>query len=90
MAEQTSRRRFLERSGIGFGMVALQTLLAEEGWLRAESPAANKGTFGIGELSHESDPLAPKRPPMKATAKSVIFLFMSGGRVFDPETVYKK
>ena len=89
MAEQTSRRRFLERSGVGFGMVALQALLAEEGWLRAEAPAANEGTFGIGERSHESDPLAPKRPPMKATAKSVIFLFMSGGpshlETFDPK-----
>lgn len=76
MFEQISRRRFLERSGVGFGMLALQTMLAEQGLLQADSTVAY-------------DPLASKRPPLSAPAKNVIFLFMSGGpshlETFDPK-----
>ncbi|HEU4752374.1 MAG TPA: hypothetical protein VFU47_04625, partial [Armatimonadota bacterium] len=62
-----TRREFLSRSGFGFGMLALASLLAQEGLLAAEVPAA------------AGDPLAPKKPHFDAKAKSVIFLFMSGG-----------
>jgi len=76
MNDWGTRRRFLERSGAGFGMVALSALLAEEGLLKGDEPAA-------------VDPLAPKRAPQRAKAKSVIFLFMSGGpshlETFDPK-----
>ena len=40
-------------------------------------------------LADEGDPLAPKKPHFAATAKHVIFLFMSGGvshvDTFDPK-----
>jgi hypothetical protein len=68
----TTRRDFLSRAGFGFGMLALASVLSEEGLLAA--PA---------------DPLAPKKPHFDAKAKSIIFLFMSGGPshmdLFDPK-----
>jgi hypothetical protein len=76
MIDFPSRRRFLQRSGAGFGMLALTAMLAEQGFLHADEPPS-------------SDPLAPRKPPKKATAKNVIFLFMSGGpshlETFDPK-----
>jgi len=60
--------------GAGFGAIALASMLDSQGLLAAPSPA---------------DPLAPKPPHFPATAKSVIFLFMSGGPshvdLFDPK-----
>jgi len=54
------------------------------------------GGLALASLWHEAalraapaDPLAPKRPPLPAKARSVIFLFMSGGpshiETFDPK-----
>jgi hypothetical protein len=40
----TSRRTFLKRAGAGFGLVALTSLLGEEGLLAAENPFAPKTT----------------------------------------------
>jgi hypothetical protein len=81
MNETADRRRFLQRSGAGFGMLALHAMLAEDGVLKAEEPPS-------------ADPLAPRKPPNKATAKNVIFLFMSGGpshlETFDPKPVLQK
>jgi hypothetical protein len=75
---RTNRRQFLRRAGGGFGMLALTSLLGEAGLLTrslANAPTAN--------------PLAPKAPHFKARARSVIFLFMSGGPshvdLFDPK-----
>jgi hypothetical protein len=69
------RRRFLQRAGAGFGLVALTSLLEKEGLLRAEDQISN--------------PLSPKAPHFKAPAERVIFLFMSGGPshvdLFDPK-----
>jgi Protein of unknown function (DUF1501) len=71
----TSRRGFLCRAGAGFGMIALASLLAEDGLLAAEPDPAN--------------PLAPRQPPHEAKAKRVLFLFMAGGpshlETFDPK-----
>lgn len=71
----TSRRRFLEKAGFGFGMLALQSLLLQEGVLAADEAALN--------------PLAPHKPHFEPKVKSVIFLFMSGGpshlETFDPK-----
>ena len=61
----TSRRDFLQNAGGGLGMLALASLLQSDGLLAADVPASN--------------PLAPKAPHFKTKAKSVIFLFMSGG-----------
>jgi hypothetical protein len=75
------RRAFLRNAGGGFGAIALAALLAEEGKLAAGDRRDNPG----GSL----DPLAPKDPHFDATAKRVIFLFMSGGPshvdTFDPK-----
>jgi hypothetical protein len=71
-----SRRDFLRNAGGGFGMIALASLLAEDGLL-AEEPGAGR------------DPLAPRRPHFQARARNVIFLFMAGGpshlETFDPK-----
>lgn len=68
-----SRRQFLARAGGGFGMIALASMLAEEGLL-AQSPR---------------NPLSPRSPHHEAKAQRVIFLFMSGGpshlELFDPK-----
>lgn len=64
-----SRRRFLEHSGLGLGMLALNYLAARA----------------------EAGPLSPRKPPLPATAKNVIYLFMHGGpshlETFDPKPV---
>src|ERR1019366_4246249 len=67
-----SRRDLLHRAGGGFGMIALASLLAEQGL-----------------LAQSRNPLAPRPTHHEATAKRVIFLFMSGGpshlELFDPK-----
>src|SRR6266540_4423926 len=59
----SSRREFLKHAGAGLGMIALSSLLGEEGLLARED--------GV--------PLGPKGPHHEPHAKRVIFLFMSGG-----------
>jgi hypothetical protein len=72
----TSRRSFLRRAGGGFGMLALASLLNRQGLLAADA-------------AHAVNSLAPKSPHFQPKAKSVIFLFMSGGPshvdLFDPK-----
>jgi hypothetical protein len=72
------RREFLERSGLGFGRLALAYLLG--------SNAAQPSTI--------ANPLMAKAPPLPATAKNVIFLFMHGGPshidTFDPKPLLAK
>ena len=60
-----SRRQILKSSGVGFGMLGLSALLAEERKL----DAAVKST----------SPLIPKQTHHTQRAKHVIFLFMNGG-----------
>lgn len=71
-----SRRTFLAQSALGFGSLALTSLLSET--KAADPPAGQAG-----------DPLAPKPPHLPARAKRVIFLFMKGGPsqvdTFDPK-----
>ncbi|MCS6866592.1 MAG: DUF1501 domain-containing protein [Gemmataceae bacterium] len=68
------RRRFLRNAGLGFGTIALASLLHDDGLLASDTAV---------------DPLAPKKPHFEAKAKRVIFLFMSGGPshidTFDPK-----
>lgn len=75
------RRAFLRNAGCGFGSLALAAMLAEDG-LTTEDP-------GDKPRSSSVSPLAPKKPQFEATAKRVIFLFMSGGPsqvdTFDPK-----
>jgi len=68
-----SRRDFLTRSGGGFGLLALLSLMERDG--RA-APVADA-------------PGSPRAPHFRATAKSVIWLFLDGGPshidLFDPK-----
>lgn len=70
-----SRRDFLQNAGGGFGLIALTSMLAEQGLLADEPSSAN--------------PLAPRSPHHTPRARAVIFLFMSGGpshlELFDPK-----
>jgi len=74
----STRRRFLECSGLGFGALAANWMLLHD--KLGAAPRAN--------------PLSPKKPPLPATAKSVIFLFMHGGPshidLFDPKPDLEK
>src|SRR4051794_36235729 len=67
----SSRRTFLRRAGGGFGMLALAGLLDRQGLLAAEALAPQAG--------NAANPLAPRPPHFPGRARSVIFLFMSGG-----------
>src|SRR5438132_3023366 len=58
-----SRRMLLSRSAVGFGSLALASLLAD----------------GADAQSPPADPLAAKPPHLVPRAKRVIFLFMKGG-----------
>ncbi len=77
-----SRREFLAKAGLGFGGLALASMIAEEE-ARAEAP--------------EIDPLRPvarRAPHHEAKAKACIFLFMEGGPshidLFDPKPAIKR
>jgi len=61
--KRRTRRWFFEQCGVGLGSIALAQLFAESG---------KAATAGL------ANPLAPKRPPLPAKAKNVIFLFMAG------------
>lgn len=77
-----SRRDLLSRAGCGFGALALQSLLADDGLLAA--PRSKTAA-----TSTTRNPLAPKLGHLATTAKSCIFLFMDGGPshldTFDPK-----
>ena len=61
-----SRRNILRSAGVGFGHLALSGLLG-----------SIAGKAAAQELN-SNNPLAPKRPPLLAKAKRIIFLFMEG------------
>ncbi|MEY5026827.1 MAG: hypothetical protein RLZZ244_2355 [Verrucomicrobiota bacterium] len=60
-----SRRQALQRAGAGFGWLACASLLERTGF--------------AATLPGSLNPLAPKTPPLKARAKSVIWIFANGG-----------
>lgn len=75
-----SRRELLQRSGTGFGMLALSSLLAGDSRVVAGLSPGN--------------PLAPKPPHFAAKAQRVVHLFMNGGPsqvdTFDPKPMLDK
>ena len=77
----SSRREFLQNSGLGFGMLGAGFLLARDA-SAATLPAP------------ASNPFAPKPTDFPAKAKHVIFLFMHGGPshvdTFDPKPLLTK
>ena len=62
-----SRRNLLRSTAVGFGHLALGSLLADEAVVGAQAPV------------RPADPLAPRAPHFAPGAKRVIFLFMAGG-----------
>ena len=68
-----SRRGMLKSTGVGFGYLALQALLADEA---AQAKSKKRATKPAEEFR---GPLAPKEPHFPARAKRIIFLFMKGG-----------
>ena len=68
-----SRRALLQRSAVGFGSLALASMLANESSIRAA----------------DENPLAARLPHFAARAKRIIFLFLVGGvsqvDTFDPK-----
>jgi hypothetical protein len=85
-----TRRDLLGRCGMGFGMVGLTGVLADDRSLgfipaaRAGSPAASRS---LG-------PMAPKPPQFPGKARQVVHLFMNGGPshvdTFDPKPLLAK
>jgi hypothetical protein len=74
-----TRRDFLRRSGIGFGMIGLANLLGSQ---LAEAVSPKDGAIG-------ESPLSPRSPHFPARAKRVIHIFANGGPshvdTFDPK-----
>jgi hypothetical protein len=70
-----NRRQFLQRAGGGFGLLALASLLEQDGLLAADVPLVN--------------PFASRLPHFPPKAKSIIWLMMEGGPsgfdLFDPK-----
>jgi hypothetical protein len=73
-----TRRELLLRGGMGFGMLGLQTVLAQ---------AATSDPQSV-------NPLAPRQPHFPARARRVVHLFMNGGAshvdTFDPKPLLDK
>src|SRR5215510_7495975 len=65
-----TRREAIKRAGAGFGLLALASLLRDQGLLVGSASAA--------ELD-STNPLAPRQPHFPAKAKSLIWLFINGG-----------
>ena len=78
-----TRREALCRAGMGFGALALGSILAENG-----APAKDAGS----QVS--STPLVPRAPQFAPKAKRVVHLFMNGGPshvdTFDPKPMLTK
>jgi hypothetical protein len=78
-----TRRELLRRSGLGFGLLGLAGVLADDGLV---SFAAASPT--------NVNPLAPKKPHFPGKAKRVVHLFMNGGPshvdTFDPKPLLDK
>src|SRR5260370_35029278 len=76
-----SRRSFFRDAAGGIGTIALAALLEKEG---------RGATTGLPNVN----PLSPKKPPLPARAKNVIFMFMEGGPsqldLFDPKPALQK
>lgn len=76
-----SRRELLGRMGNGFAALGLMGLLGES--------ALGAGPAKMSDSLGAMNPLLPHKPPLRARAKRVIFLFMNGGPsqvdTFDPK-----
>ena len=82
----TTRREFLEKTGMGYGAMCMASVLAGTALTGSRAEAA----VAAGTKS----PLAPKQPPFPAKAKHVIHIFASGGPshvdTWDPKPMLEK
>jgi hypothetical protein len=78
----TTRRQMLQRTGMGMGLLALQTLIGTTMGRQAGAVEATAGSF------------APKSPPFAARAKHVIHILAGGGPsqvdTWDPKPLLMK
>src|SRR5262245_9286033 len=85
---QPSRRAFLADLGLGFGGLALGAMLARDGVVRAGDAAADP--HAVEGRAAEPD----GRPLFGPKAKSVIWIFLSGGvshlETFDPKPLLNR
>jgi hypothetical protein len=69
--QDATRRHFFGQCAVGLGSIALNCLLSREGFgappLTEQRPQIDPGK-----------PMAPRKPPLPAKAKRVIYLFMAG------------
>jgi len=87
------RRRMLQNAGSGFGLLALEAMLRQEGAFGQEAIAggqAGQTQAGQTQAGHvQAGHVQASRGHHAAKAKSVIFLFMEGGPshidLFDPK-----
>src|SRR6516165_685099 len=74
-----TRRDLLRRGGMGFGLVGLAGVLANDNLFESQAQAN----------ATNINPLAPRKPHFPAKAKRVVHLFMNGGPshvdTFDPK-----
>ena len=69
----------LRQSAVGFGYLALTSLLADEAAGGASSRESGKWSSAADPSADTADPLAARQPHFPARAKRIIFLFMKGG-----------
>lgn len=91
----SDRRRMLQRSGFGMGMLALAGVLRDAGDLTSGAGLASAAEIGSDEASTSVGLSQAVRPPhFPGTAKRVIHLFANGGPsqidTFDPKPALKK
>jgi len=86
-----SRRELLRASGLGFGSLALEYLLHEQGICQEALTHKPKSAFRFphGQDAHATGDLRPRAPHHAAVAKAVIMLVQNGGPsqmdLFDPK-----
>lgn len=83
-----TRRELIGRMGNGFAALGLMALLGESAF------ASGGPSQEDLQLARDKNPLVPRKPPLNAKAKRVIFLFMNGGPsqvdTFDPKPMLTK
>ena len=79
-----TRRQALQEAAIGFGAMAVNSMLQQERLFAAESASAKERVYD----------LTPKRPHFAPKAKRVIFIYIGGGPstidMFDPKPALMK
>ena len=74
-----SRRSFLNRSGMGFAMLGLGGVLADD--KRLDATVSSGASSGVSSEASgvTTGPLAPKAPHFAPKAKRIIHIFLNGG-----------